>query len=66
MGWDQAPFVAKNFLYYFENKWISNLKKSYQHKPRSFIDIVCFMDDLCAIDDNGLFENISKKSILEN
>ena len=66
MALDSAPFMVIFFLYYFENKWI-NLKKSNLYKSRSFTNTFPFIDDLAAINDNGLFEkHISKKSIMKN
>ena len=34
MGSHPAPFMATPFLYYFEKKLISNLKRSNMHKTR--------------------------------
>ena len=36
MGSDPAPFVANLFLYYYESKWVKNLKKDSLQKARRF------------------------------
>ena len=55
MGSDPAPFKANLFLYYFENKWMKNLKKENLKKARRFARVFRFIDDLVAINDNNLF-----------
>ena len=49
------------FFYYFENKWILNLQKSNLHKASGFINRFCFINDVCAINVNGLFEKHFKE-----
>ena len=61
MGLDSAPFVANLLLYYFGNKWIFNSRKSNLHKAYSFANKFCFIDNLCAINDNVLFEKHFKE-----
>ena len=57
MGSDPAPFFANLFLYYYENKWISNLKKTDLITARKLSNIFRFIDDLNAINDNHIFLN---------
>ena len=56
MGSDPAPFMANLFLYYYENRWLKNLKKKDLISARKFSNTFRFIDDLCAINDGGLFE----------
>ena len=35
-------------------------KKTDLHKPRSFANAFCFIDDLCLVNDNGLFETFQR------
>ena len=56
MGSDPAPFMANLFLYFYENKWLSELKKKDLFSARRFSNTFRFIDDLCAINDDGLFE----------
>ena len=55
MGSDPAPFMANLFLYYYENKWVRNLKKENLMKARKFSHTFRFIDDLIAINDNDQF-----------
>ena len=55
MGSDPAPFMANLFLYYYENKWIKNLKKVNLQKARKFCNTFRFIDDLLTINDNNEF-----------
>ena len=61
MGLDPAPFIENLFRYYFENKFILNLKKRKPHKVRSFTNIFRFIDELRAANDKGLFEKQFKE-----
>ena len=56
MGFDSTPFITNLFLHNFENKWILKLKKLDLYKARRFTNKFRFIDDLCVIDENGLFE----------
>ena len=56
MGSDPAPFMANLFLYFYENKWVQNLKREDLISARKFANTFRFIDDLCAINDGGLFE----------
>ena len=51
MGFDPVLFMANLFSYYYENKWYYIPKKKDLRKARLFSDTICFIDDLCAIND---------------
>ena len=53
-GFNAAPFMANLFLHYFEYWWNLNLKKSNLHKAISFSNKLRLINDLCAVNDNGL------------
>lgn len=55
MGSDPAPFMANLFLYFYESKWIKNLKKENLQKARKFRYTFRFIDDLLTINDSNLF-----------
>ena len=55
MGIDPAPFWANLFLYFYEEKHISDLISSDKVKARHFHSTMRFIDDLCAINDGGQF-----------
>ena len=55
MGIDPAPFWANLFLYTYEQEYISNTIKSDSVKARHFHSTKRFIDDLCAINDGGVF-----------
>ena len=61
MGSDSAPFMANLFLYYFENKWVKNLKKESLQRARRFLHTFRFIDDLLTINDNDEFSNSYKE-----
>ena len=61
MGSDPAPFMANLFLYFYENKWLMQLKKQDLVSARKFGNTFRFIDDLCAINDDGLFEKHYKE-----
>ena len=61
MGSDPAPYMANLFLYYYENKWARELKKSNLYKARKLTNIFRFIDDLIAINDGGEFERNFKE-----
>ena len=56
MGSDPAPFMANLFLYYYENKFLKQYKLKNMKNARIFNFIFRFIDDLLAINDEGLFE----------
>ena len=57
MGSDPAPFFANLFLYYFESKWINDLKKQDLLLARKLSNIFRFIDDLSVVnDDDKIFE----------
>ena len=61
MGSDPALFTANLFLYYFECKWILNLKKLDLYKAHNFANTLCFIGDLHVVNVNGLFEKHFKE-----
>jgi len=60
MGTDPAPFMANLFLYYYERNYINELKKTNVDDARLFCNVFRFIDDLCAINDGGLFDKHHK------
>ena len=56
MGSDPAPFFANLFLYYYESRWMNELKKKDLIGARKLCNIFRFIDDLNAINDAGEFE----------
>ena len=61
MGSDPAPFMANLFLYFYEAKYVNELKKSDMAKARKFRNTFRFIDDLLTVNDDGEFEkNISR------
>ena len=64
MGSDPAPFFANLFLYYFESKWINDLKKQDLLLARKLSNIFRFIDDLSVVnDDDKIFEKKHQKYI---
>ena len=61
MGSDPAPFMANLFLYYYESKWLKEIKKSDLHRARQFGNTFRFIDDLNAMNDGGEFERSFKE-----
>ena len=61
MGSDPAPFMANLFLYYFESKWVKNLKKGSLQRARKFMRTFRFIDDLLTINDGDEFEKHFKE-----
>ena len=57
MGSDPAPFFANLFLYFYESKWMNELKKNDLIKARKRCNIFRFIDDLNSINDGGKFES---------
>jgi len=60
MGSDPAPFFANLFLYFYENKWMLDLKKKDILLARKLSNIFRFIDDLNAINDNMVFQRSYK------
>ncbi len=61
MGIDPAPFWANLFLYRYEERYMTELISSDKKKARHFHSTKRFIDDLCAINDGGLFGNVYKE-----
>ena len=57
MGSDPAPFFANLFLYFYEGKWMNELKKNDLIRARRLCNIFRFIDDLNSINDGGEFES---------
>ena len=57
MGSDPAPFFANLFLYFYESKWMNELKKNDLIKARKLCNIFRFIDDLNSINDGGEFKS---------
>ena len=51
---DPAPFTANLFSYFYENKWLQNLKREDLISATKFANR--FIDDIRAFNDDGLFE----------
>ena len=50
--------MANLFLYFYENQYVSDLKKENLMLARRFSYTFRYIDDLCAINDNGEFERV--------
>ena len=50
------PFFANLFLYFYESKWIIELKKNDLIKARGLFNILRFTDDLDSISDGGEYK----------
>ena len=57
VGSDPAPFFANYFLYFYESKWMNELKKNDLIKARKLRNIFSFIDDLNSISDGGELES---------
>ena len=57
MGSDPASFFANLFLYFYEKKWMNDLKKNDLIKARKLCNIFRFIDDLNSINDGEEFES---------
>ena len=55
MGIDPAPFWANLFLYFFESKYVKQLISKGSSKAYKYHSTARFIDDLCAINDDGEF-----------
>ena len=56
MGGDPAPFWANLFLFFYESKWLLQMKKTNNILARKFTNTFRFIDDLNALNDGGEFE----------
>ena len=54
---DPAPFLAKLFFYFYENKWMNELKRKVLIKATKICTILRFIDDLNSIDNGEEFES---------
>ena len=55
MGSDPAPFIANLFLYIYEHRFMTNLKKTDQSRAKNLRHVFRFIDDLIALNDNDEF-----------
>ena len=55
MGSDPAPFIANLFLYFYEDNFLSKLKKDDIARARKFRHIFRFIDDLISLNDDDEF-----------
>ena len=60
MGSDPASLMANLFLYYYENKWPSNIKKRDLQKAHPFGNLFRFIVHSCPIKDQLEFDQIYK------
>lgn len=60
MGIDPAPFWANLFLYTYEHEYIQKLIKEDRVKAKHFHAAWRFIDDLCIINDGGVFGEVFK------
>ena len=58
MGIDPAPFWANLFLYVYETKYVTDLIGEDKAKARRFHSIKRFIDDLCTLNDGGIFGQV--------
>ena len=58
MGIDPAPFWANLFLYQYEHRYMDELIGSDKVKARHFHSTKRFIDDLCALNDGNLFDQV--------
>ena len=56
MGPDPVPFFANLFLYFYEGKWMNELKKNDLIRARKLCNIFRFIGDWNSINDGGEFE----------
>ena len=57
MASDPAHFFANLFFYFYESKWMNELKKNNLIKARKLCNIFRFIDDLNSINDGGEFKS---------
>lgn len=60
MGIDPAPFWANLFLYTYEHEYIKKLIKEDRVKAKHFHSTFRFIDDLCSLNDGGMFGRVFK------
>ena len=60
MGIDPAPFWANLFLYIYEHNYIKELIKTDRVKAKYIHSAFRFIDDLCILNDGGMFDNVFK------
>ena len=58
IGIDPAPFWANLFLYQYEQRYMAELIERDKVAARHFHSTKRFIDDLCALNDGGLFERV--------
>ena len=61
MGIDPAPFWANLFLYAYEHEFMKNLIKEDRIKAKHFHSTFRFIDDLCSLNDGGMFGTVFKE-----
>ena len=61
MGSDPAPFIANLFLYVYENRFMTNLKKNDLARAKNLRHVFRFIDDLLALNDNEEFMRSHKE-----
>jgi len=57
MGGDPAPFWVNLFLFYYESKWLLEMKRTNTILARKFGNTFRFIDDLNALNDGTEFQN---------
>ena len=58
MGIDPAPFWANLFLYTYEHDFINKTIKEDRIKAKHFHSTFRFIDDLCSLNDGGMFGRV--------
>ena len=61
MGSDPAPFIANLFLYIYENRFMTNLKKYDLARAKNLRHVFRFIDDLISLNDNDEFMRSHKE-----
>ena len=57
MGTDPAPFMANLFLYYYEDKFMKELKSKDKKSAYKFGHVWRYIDDLNAVNNDSIFES---------
>ena len=57
MGTDPAPFMANLFLYYYEDKFMKELKSKDKKSASKFGHFWRYIDDLNAVNNDNIFES---------
>ena len=55
MSSDPAPFIANLFLYIYENRFMTSLKKTNLSRAKNLRHVFRSIDDLIALNDNDEF-----------